>query len=234
MKTIGILGGLGPEATIDYYNQIIDVFKQVNRGKLAYPEIVIYSVNMDHFIGLLEKGAFEDASNYLATCLNKIQAAGADFGVISANTPHLLFEQIQSKTELKLLSIVEACAQEAANMELKRCLLIGTKFTMKNQFYQKVFRQYDIDVICPTDSQIEQINHILFAELELGIINQVSKKLILELISEIKGINTIDSVILGCTEFPLMFREPHYLGIPFLNTTEIHVKAIVKKLREQN
>lgn len=229
MKTIGLIGGLGPEATVDYYNQLIDSFKQTNNGKLDYPEIIIYSVNMDHFIGLLETDEFGLATDYIARSLNKLLTAGADFGAISANTPHLLFDQVQSGTTLKLISIVDACVQAAVQMKLKRCLLLGTKFVMKNQFYHELFHRHGIEVISPNESQISQINHLLFSELELGIIKDETQNIFLQLIAEIKASNDIDSVILGCTELPLMFRETHYLDIPFLNTTKIHVEAIIQE-----
>lgn len=229
MKTIGLLGGLGPEATVDYYNQIIDSFKLKNNGKLDYPEIVIYSVNMDHFIGLLDKGEFEKATAYIAASLNKIRSAGAQFAAISANTPHLLFDQIQSKTTLKLISIVDACLHKAVRMKLSRCLLLGTKFVMKNQFYHELFLRNGIEVVSPNESQVTQINRLLFSELELGIIKDETRNLFLQMIAEIKARYGIDAVILGCTELPLMFRETHYLDIPFLNTTKIHVDAIVKE-----
>jgi aspartate racemase len=229
MKTIGILGGLGPEATTDYYKEIIKGFNEINgNGSLNYPEIVIYSVTMSKFIGLLEAKKYSDAANYLADCLNNIRNAGADFAVLSANTPHLLFHEIQSKVDIPLISIVEVCAQKAQDLGLKKCALLGTKFTMQNDFFQKVFSRFNIEIIVPDHAQIEFINSKLFTELELGIFKKETEKELLNIVSGLKEQHEIDSVILGCTEFPLMFKADNYLGLSFLNTTKIHVDAIIK------
>jgi aspartate racemase len=137
MKCIGIIGGLGPEATVDYYKEIIGEFKELNTiGELNYPEIIIYSVNMSKFIGYLENNDYKNATGYIADSINKLQVAGADFAAISANTPHLLFNEIENLTTLPLVSMIDAVCKEAQGKNLKTCGLIGTKFTMKATFYQ--------------------------------------------------------------------------------------------------
>lgn len=230
MKTIGIVGGLGPEATIDYYKEMISGFNEINReGSLNYPEIVIYSVNMSKFIGFLDKDMYPEAAGYISASVNKLKDAGADFAAISANTPHLLFREIQSKSKLPLISIVEACAEKAAQIKVKKCGLLGTRFTMNATFYKEAFAAYDIDVVSPDPSQIEFINRKLFTELEVGVFREETKSYFLKIIEEMKARDGIDSVILGCTEFPIMFTEEEYLGIPFLNTTRIHVNKIIRE-----
>ena len=226
MTTIGIVGGLGPEATVDYYNELINLFKSKNNGALDYPHTVIYSVNLSHFIGLMNKPDFEAAAAYIASAIDKLKLAGADFAAISANTPHLLFDQIKAKTNLPLISIVESCRQRASAMGIKRCGLIGTKFTMNNSFYRDTFAKADIDVVVPSAAQIDRIHHLLFTELELGIFRDDTNSELLQIVQTMMDSRQIDSLILGCTEFPLMFTEGVYLGIPFLNTTRIHVEAI--------
>ncbi len=228
MKTIGILGGLGPEATVDYYKEIIKGFNRINNGTLDYPEIVVYSVTMSKFIGYLEKGDYSQAVDYLVGCINRMQLAGAQFGVISANTPHLLFDSIRSRVSLPLISIVEVCVRRAGELGLKHCALLGTRFTMKNDFYAKIFSQYGIEIVVPDDDQIDFINTKLFTELELGIYTDETKQAILDVVKSMQSFHHIDSVILGCTEFPILFTEAVYLGIPFLNTTQIHVDAILE------
>ena len=230
MKIIGILGGLGPEATMDYYKEIIKGFNAINReGSLNYPEIIIYSVNMSKFIGFLNKEMYPEAADYISASVNKLKDAGADFAAISANTPHLLFREIQSKSKLSLISIVEACAEKADQIKVKKCGLLGTRFTMNATFYKKVFAAYGIEVISPDPSQIEFINRKLFTELEVGVFREETKSYFLKIIEEMKARDGIDSVILGCTEFPIMFTEEAYLGIPFLNTTRIHVSRIIRE-----
>ncbi len=230
MKTIGILGGLGPEATVDYYREIIRGFNEINReGSLNYPEIIIFSVNMSRFIGFLDVQNYEAAAEYIAGAINKMAAAGADFAAISANTPHLLFPEISSKVKLPLISIVEACAGKARQLGVKRCGLLGTRFTMSSTFYGDIFQKYGIEVISPDQEQIKSIHQKLFTELEVGIFREETKQFFLGILEKMKIRDGIDSVILGCTEFPIMFTEEQYLDIPFLNTTRIHVHEIIKE-----
>ncbi len=228
MKTIGILGGLGPEATVDYYKEIIKaVNEQRNDGSLNYPEMVIYSVNMARFIGLLESGRQEEAADYLAACINKLGHAQVDFAAMSANTPHLLFENIQSKVAVPLVSIVEACAQKAKATGVKRCGLIGTRFTMEAGFFSDTFKKYDLEVVVPKEAEQQLIHEKLFTELELGIFKEETKLKLLAVVQEMIARDDIDALILGCTEFPVMFTDDSYLGIPFLNTTKIHVDKLL-------
>lgn len=230
MKKIGVLGGLGPEATADYYKEII---KQVSglqgTGSPDYPEVIIYSVNMTKFLNMLEKGDYPGATSYLSENISKLGVAGAEVVIISSNTPHLLFEDICKQVRVPLISIVETCRAKAKLLGLKCCGLIGTKFTMNASFYPEVFTRDKIKVIAPDAPDILRINELLFTELELGIIREVTKTEILGIVQGMIEKKKIDSLILGCTEFPLMFREEEYLGIPFLNTTRIHVEETVKQ-----
>jgi aspartate racemase len=233
MKHIGIIGGLGPEATVDYYKEIIGEFKKLNtNGELNYPEIIIYSVNLSEFMGHLEKKDHYEAAGYIADKVNKLQDAGADFAAMSANTPHLLYDEIKSRTSLPIVSMIEAVCLEAQNRNLKSCGLIGTKFTMNATFYQQLFNKHNIKIVVPDTDDIELINRRLFTEIELGIFKESTKNEFLNIIEKMIKTHHIDSLILGCTEFPLMFSDESYLGIPFLNTTRIHVKKIVQKCLE--
>ncbi|MGB8491697.1 MAG: amino acid racemase [Bacteroidales bacterium] len=228
MKTIGLIGGLGPEATKDYYSEIISRFRELNPGtEFFHPEMVIYSVNMKVFADNLWNGRYDEAADYLAACIEKIRKAGADFAAISANTPHYLFGEIQNKSSLPLISIVETARSEAEKQGLKKTGLIGTKFTMKASFYSDSFSRSGIKVVVPEESDIEIINKKLFEELEVGIFRDETRNQLLDIVGKMITHDGIDSLILGCTEFPILFKEESYLGIPFLNTTRIHVRRIV-------
>ena len=230
MKKIGIIGGLGPEATVDYYKEIIKSFDQINgEGSFNYPEIIIYSVSLGKLLQLFEAKRYDESVDYLVDAISNLKNAGVDFAVLSANTPHLLFNQIQEKVDMPLISIVEACAEKAKEMGLKNMGLLGTKFTMQNRFYQEVFDRLNTKLIVPDSEQIQYIHHKLFTEMELGVFKEETKNGFLDIISKLKSEQNIDSIILGCTEFPIMFKDPEYLGMPFLNTTKIHVDAIVKE-----
>jgi aspartate racemase len=228
MKTIGIIGGLGPEATIDYYREIISYFNKTNTDQhKVYPELVIYSIDMWKLVNLLGRQQYDEAATYIAGFVQQLKKAGADFGVLSANTPHLLFDEIRAKSNLPLISIVESCAEHARSLSLKKCGLLGTRFTMENDFYQKVFYRYGIEVVVPEAGLIEYINDKVFNEIEIGIFSDETKSGFLEIVADLKKQHGIDSVILGCTEFPLLLPEKEYDGLPFLNTTRIHVEAIL-------
>ncbi|HRX12916.1 MAG TPA: amino acid racemase, partial [Draconibacterium sp.] len=203
MKKIGLIGGLGPEATVDYYKEIIKAFS-VDNDDLNYPEIIVYSVNMSEFIGLMKLKKYEKAAFLLFEKLEALKRAGADFAAITANTPHLLFNELEKKSPLQLISIVEATCIEAVGRNLKKPGLFGTGFTMNASFYPEVFGRSNIEVIMPDNDEKEIINQKLFSEIEHGIFKDETRKLLIDIIQKMKDEKQIDSIILGCTEFPLI------------------------------
>lgn len=226
MKKIGLIAGLGPEATVDYYKEIINAFKEGEKGP-AYPEIIIYSVNMWEFLELLKRKEYENLTDYLLGKIEALKQAGAEFAAITANTPHLLFESLNKKTTLPLISIVEATCREAVKRGLRKPGLLGTGFTMDAPFYPEVFKRQGIDMVIPDKTDKEVINFKLFSEIELGIFKKETRDLLIGIIEKMVAQQHIDSIILGCTEFPLILTESEYAGIPVLNTTSIHVREIV-------
>ena len=228
MKRVGIIGGLGPEATTDYYKEIINRFKEINPDSdLNYPEIIIYSVNMATFIGHMQNADYKSATEYLSYCIHQLENAGADFIAISSNTPHLLFNELKKTCNRPIISIVETAKTEAKKLKLKKIGLIGTKFTMQTSFYADVFNQSGIELVVPDSNDIEIINNKLFTEIELGLFKDETKTLILDIVQKMIEHHNIEALILGCTEFPLMFTKDEYLNIPFINTTRVHVAEIV-------
>jgi len=227
MKKIGIIGGTGPEATVDYYKEIINAFKN-GSGDMNYPEIIIYSINLGKLMGMMRTGKYDDAIAYLVEKIACLQRAGAEFAAISANTPHLFFDRINEISPLPLLSIVEVTCAESLKLGLKRPGLFGTGFTMDASFYPDIFRKQGMEVVMPDPEDKELINFKLFSEIELGIFTDETRELLILIIEKMIREKQIDSLILGCTEFPLILTEPQYAGIPMLNTTKIHVDAIVK------
>ena len=146
MKKIGIIGGLGPEATIDYYKEIINAFKN-EKGDLNYPEIIIYSVNMSEFLSLMKEKKYDKVTTLLVEKIEGLKRAGAEFAVLSANTPHLLFDRIKEKCGIPMISIVEAACNESLKRGYKRTGLFGTGFTMEASFFTDIFKEQGIDVI---------------------------------------------------------------------------------------
>jgi len=226
MKRIGLIGGLGPEATVDYYKEIINAFKD-GQSTPAYPEIVVLSVNMWEFLDMFKRKEYDKATDFLLSRIEDLHRAGAEFAAITANTPHLLFESVIKRSPLPLISIVEAACREAVRRKLKRPGLLGTGFTMSASFYQDVFKKQDIEIAVPEKEDQEIINFKLFSEIELGIFKPETRDQLMGIISKMVARQHIDSIILGCTEFPLILTEPEYAGVPVLNTTMIHVREIV-------
>jgi aspartate racemase len=227
MKKIGLIGGLGPEATVDYYNRIIDSFKNEN-GDLNYPEIIIYSVNMSEFIGLMREKNYDRATELLIEKIHSLEKAGAEFAAITANTPHMLFDKVRERSSLHLISIVEATVENCRKKGVKRSGLLGTGFTMNSTFYEDVFKRNGLEIVMPDEADKETINHKLFSEIELGIFKEETRSELAGIIDKMVRERRIDSVILGCTELPLILKDDTYSGIPSLNTTQIHVDAIVE------
>jgi aspartate racemase len=231
MKKIGIIGGLGPESTVDYYNRIIQTFKEKG-ANLKYPEIIFYSVCMADFLKLMEEQHYETLTLWLNETITALKNAGADFAAISSNSPHMVYNQLEAVSPLPLISIVESCCNEAHKLGLKKLGLLGTRFTMNETFYQKVFQKQGLELVVPDTKDITLIHEKLFTEIELGIFKEETKLELLGVVERLMDKHHIDSVILGCTELPLILTEPSYIGIPFLNTTQIHVDAIVERCLE--
>ena len=226
MKTIGLIGGLGPESTVDYYKEIISSFN-LKHPDLVYPEIIIYSVNLNEFMGLVNTKQWQKISDWLLEKIVAIHHAGAEFAAIASNTPHIVFKEIESNSPIPLLSIVECTCAKALDMGLKNIGLMGTKLTMEADFYKKPFDSKGISVVVPSEEEQQFIHKKLFSEIELGIFKDSTRKELLAIVKKMVDEKEVDSLILGCTELPLILTKSRY-GIPFLNTSAIHCESIIK------
>ncbi len=227
MKKIGLIGGVGPESTVDYYKQIISAFN-TRYKELAYPEIIIYSANLNELMTLVNAKKWSKLTEWLLEKINVLYNAGADFAAIASNTPHIVFNKIKSKSPIPLLSIVEETCNKAQEMKFKKIGLMGTKLTMEADFYKEPFISKGISIVVPNEKEQQLIHHKLFSEIELGIIKEETRDEFLRIIKRMKEENNIDSLILGCTELPLILKGDSCYGIPYLNTTAIHCKSIIK------
>ena len=224
MKTIGILGGLGPESTIEYYKGIIRAFQKNESG---YPEIIIHSASLNEFWEIIEAGQFDELTVWLAEKIESLYDAGADFAAIASNTPHVVFDKVNSRSPMPLLSIVEETCKKANSMGLKKCGLFGTGFTMRSSFYQDYFSKHGISMAVPDEGDRRFLDDKIFSELAFGIIKDETRKLFLRIVRKMIDAESIDSLILACTELPLILSNDE-CGIPFLSTTAIHVESIVE------
>jgi len=226
MKKIGIIGGLGPESTIDYYKGIITAF-QKQRGGLASPEMIIYSANITKLMELIEAKEWEKLTDWLAGMINSLYSAGADFAVIGSNTPHIVFDRVKPRSPIPILSIVEETCRTAQSLGLKKLGLMGTKFTMQSDFFKKPFHDRGMSVVVPKEEDQQFIHYKLMSEIELGIIKNSTRDELLSIVKKMIDKDSIDALILGCTELPMILDKDKY-GIPFLNTTAIHIDSIVR------
>jgi len=230
MKLIGIIGGLGPESTVDYYKSIIEAFR--SKGSLAAPEILIYSVDLEEVLALVARQEWNSLVYLLVSKVRALHRAGADFAVIASNTPHVVFDEVQAKSPIPLVSIVTAASDKAQEMGLKKLGLLGTLFTMQGSFYAVPFVERGIAVVVPPADDQAFIQDKLMTEIELGVFTDKTRKGLLAVIERMIARDGIDGVILGCTELPLILEKSEF-GIPFLNTTAIHVEQIVARCRQR-
>ena len=228
MKTLGIVGGLGPESTIEYYRRILAKYAESRPG--SAPSIIINSIDVNRGLRMLGEGRLDELIEYLVRSLHPLERAGADFCLISANTPHIVFDEVQRRSNVPLISIVEATCVHAKALGLTKLALLGTRFTMQSSFYAKVFSRKELSVLMPNESEQSYIHEKYIGELLIGIVLPETRQGLTEIITRMKAQDGIEGVILGGTELSLIFREPSVAGIPVLDTTEIHVQAAVDEL----
>jgi aspartate racemase len=224
MKKIGLIGGLGPESTLDYYRLIIRAFQE--RKSVDYPEIIVYSANLTEGLNLMEGKNWEALTDWLLIRIEALRQAGAEFAAIGSNSPHVVFDAVRQRTPLPLVSIVEATCRRAGELGAKRLGLLGTAFTMQADFFQKPFLASGMDVVVPEPDDQQLIHRRLFTEIELGIIKDSTRQELLGVVRRLIDRHGIEALILGCTELPLILTQDEF-GVPFLNTTAIHAEAIV-------
>src|SRR6266581_2095109 len=229
MKTLGMIGGLGPESTVDYYQTIIALYRE-RTGDRHYPEFVIVSVDLRKGLDFMDANDLSGIANYLLEGIDKLARAGSDFGIISANTPHIVFDEVAPKSPIPLISIVEATRAAAKLRNLKRLALFGTRYTMQATFYPKVFSREGIELLVPEPNDQDYIHDKYMNELVPGKFLPATRAGLLAIVDRMGAKSDIDGVILAGTELPVILRDPDHDGIPFLNTTKIHVEAAVDQM----
>jgi aspartate racemase len=226
--TVGMVGGLGPESTIDYYRRILEAWQTEDPS--SAPSIIIDSLDVWRALYLVDNDRTA-LTEYLLASLRRLAGAGVDFVVMTANTPHIVFDDLMARSPVPMLSIVEVCAQEARQQRLQRLALLGTRFTMEGSFYPTVFARYGVAVVRPNDMDRAWIHERYVGELLKGEFREDTRRQFKSLVSRLRDQEGIDGVILGGTELPLLLSTPVIADIPALDTTALHIAAIVKRLR---
>ena len=229
MNTVGIIGGIGPESTVEYYRLIVSAYLE-REANGNYPGIIINSINMKKMLDLIGDKRFAAVTDYLVDEIQKLASAGADCAVLASNTPHIVFNEINRSSPLPLISIVEATCEEAVSKGMQRVGLFGTRFTMQGGFYDRIFSENSITVITPEEKDQNYIHDVYMGELVKGIFRDETKNKLLEIANALKEKDSIQGLILGGTELPLILKKEDAEEVEFLDTTKIHVDAIMQRL----
>lgn len=230
MKKLGLVGGMGPESTIPYYHDI--VYGVQNKvGKKFFPNLTIESVNVFDVLNMCERKEYEALINYLMVAINNLRASGADFIALSANTPHIVFDELQKRSPIQLVSIIEAACDEAKRRNISKVGLLGTIITMNGEFFKNPFLKNHIEVVTPSDEEKEFINQKISQELELGIVKEETLSAFLKIVKRMKDENGIQAIVLGCTELPLLFKGVK-TPVDCLDTMQIHIQTLVNMIIE--
>lgn len=222
MKTIGMVGGIGPESTIDYYRSLLERARTLGLGRQA---VLINSIDVDRVMAL----ATSDRPGlvvYLTEAVETLARAGAGVGFFAANTPHIVFDEVQRRVSIPLVSIVEATGQAAASLGLRRVGLLGTRVTMTADFYPKGFAAHGIAVVAPRGADLDFVHDKYYGELVQGRFLDETRARFIEVIDRMRAEDSIDGVVLGGMELPLLLRGTKH-ALPFLDTTRIHVEALI-------
>ncbi len=229
MRTLGIIGGLGPESTIDYYRSIIALYRERSGGE-GYPPMIIVSLDVDKGLRMLNNNQHQQLVEYLVGGIRQLAHAGAHFALISANSPHIVFESVRVASPLPLISIVEAACQAVQRAGLKRVGLLGTRFTMGGRFYRDVFEKQGIALITPSDQEQTGIHDKYINELLLGKFLPETREFLQGVIATLQERDGVEGVVLAGTELPLILRGTSAAGLPMFDTTQIHVEAAVEQM----
>lgn len=231
MKTIGLIGGMSWESTITYYQIINETIKD-ELGGLHSAKILLYSVDFAEIEECQASGEWNKSAEILTEVAKNLEAAGADFIVICTNTMHKVAPQIQAKISIPIIHIADATAEELKKKHIKKVALLGTKYTMTQDFYREKIENKGIDIMIPNEKDIELVNNVIYHELCLGIVNNKSRKQYVRIIEQLKE-KGAEGVILGCTEIGLLIKQKDS-SLPVFDTTQIHARMAAMKAIEFN
>ena len=225
MKTIGLIGGMSWESTQEYYKFLNEGVKD-KLGGLNSAKILLYSFNFKEIEELQHRGDWETLTHEMVEAAKNLQKGGAEVIAICTNTMHKMAPEIEEALHIPLLHIADAAGADIKRMGFKKVALLGTKFTMTEDFYRgRLMEKFGIEVVVPQGKDKNIVHNIIYDELCRGIIREESRKAYIEIIEEMKG-RGAEGVILGCTEIPLLIKNGD-VSIPVFDTTRIHSAALV-------
>ena len=220
MKIIGLIGGMSWESSLEYYRIINETVKSI-LGGLHSAKCIMYSVDFEEIEVLQHENRWDELTDIMVEIAKTLKNAGADFIIICTNTMHKMAEDIEEKAKIKVLHIAEVTGKEIIKKDFKKIGLLGTNFTMEQDFYKKVLKNsFDIDIIIPNEKERKIIHKIIYDELCKGIINEESKSQYIKIINNL-ALSGAEGIVLGCTEIPLLIKQGD-VNIPIFDTTAIH------------
>ena len=226
MKTIGLIGGMSWESSLEYYRIINEQVKE-KLGGFHSAESLMFSVDFDEIEKLQYQGNWKDAAKIMVDAAKRLEKGGADFVVLCTNTMHKTADDVQNNIKIPLLHITDAIAERIKAKGLRKIGLLGTKFTMEEDFYKgRLIKKYGLNVLIPNERDRQIVNDVIYHELCLGKINQSSKSQFIKITDKFVD-NGAEAVILGCTEIPLLIKQKD-VKIPLFDTTRIHAEAAVE------
>ena len=226
MRKLGLIGGTGPESTIIYYREIC---RQVYQDTGVLPPLSIDSLSVYRVLHLSTNHEFDQLVDYLAQGVDDLQAGGADFAALTGITPHVVFDQLQARVALPMVSIPAALCEYAKKQGLKRLALLGTAPTMAQHFVQDAFTDSGIEIITPRQAEQSYIGKKIEKELEKGLVKEETQKRFLQIVDRMVNEDEVDGIILGCTELPLAFNGLQ-LPVETLDAMKIHIQKLVKMI----
>ena len=232
MKTIGLLGGMSWESSIEYY-RIINEGVRDRLGGVHSARIVMASLNFAEIEDLQMRGDWEEATRVLVQSAQRIESAGADFVLICTNTMHLMADEVQAGIDIPLLHIADATAQEVKDAGVKRVGLLGTRFTMEKEFYRgRLQEKHHLEVLVPEQAGRDLVHEVIYDELVQGVINESSRKAYRDVIGNMIK-DGAEGIVLGCTEIGLLVHQDD-VSVPIFDTMEIHARAAVRAALDEN
>lgn len=227
MKKFALIGGIGPESTIEYYSQIVKKYKELTKSN-KYPDFLIKTVDMSEILTFMSGKDYNGLITFLKDRINEV--GQVDFSAIASNTPHIVFDELNKEVAVPLISIVEETCKVIKAKHLKKVGLLGTYSTMASGFYQKKAAAYGITMVTPLENEMQYVHDKYINELLYRDIKSTTKKELIRIINNLYENYGIEAIILGGTELPLILNEEDFKDLTVLDTTQIHVEAIVNKM----
>jgi len=226
----GIVGGMGPESTLDYYRLIVEQYRPDRAS--SYPELTIDIIDLKPMVRFLDTGDRRGLVDYLVASVDRLAKAGCTFAALSSNTSHVVFPEVAARSPIPLVSIVEAAADSAAALGVRRLALLATSFTVNAGFYQDVFGRRGMTIVTPSSTEQAFVHQKYMDELVLGIVREDTRAAFVRMANRLVAEEGADGLILGGTEIPLLLRDAKGIDVPIIDTTKAHVQRLVTMMRD--